>query len=252
VAELTPLLCFAPAGAGASFYTGWAEPARDAGFALTALDLPGRERRFTDPPVHSVAEAAHDVLPRAAEIVTAAGAGVLLGHCLGAWVAYHLARLLISDAAVPPQRLLLCASGSAVPGEVLGLRATGQPDEEFLRRVAENTGFTHPAFADEELRELLLPALRADVEAAESYAPPWADPVAFPVLTWRADADRLVPSSAVARWITVTDAFAGAVEYPGGHMSLPEQGPALLPGLAATWRSLTHAAAPASSGGERS
>lgn len=249
MAEPIPLLCFAPAGAGASFYAGWAEPARAAGFALTALDLPGRERRFADPPVHSVAEAAHDALPRVAEAVAAVGGGVLLGHCLGAWVAYHLARLLTSDGTVPPQRLLLCASGSAVPGEVLGLRATGHPDDEFLRRVAENTGFTHPAFAEEELRELLLPALRADVQAAESYAPPWTDRVAFPVLTWRADADRLVPSSAVARWNTVTDALVGALEYQGGHMSLPEQGPALLPGLAEAWRSLSHAV-PASSGGE--
>ncbi|MGW4698528.1 thioesterase II family protein [Kitasatospora cineracea] len=245
MADLVPLVCFAPAGAGASFFAPWGAAAERAGFALTAIDLPGRERRFAEPPVHSVPAAAEHLHPEVSALLAGPGGGVLLGHCLGAWVAYHLARLL-SRAPQPP-RLLLCASGSAAPGTVLGRRATGLPDDAFLRTVEHNTGFVHPAFQDEELRELLLPALRADVEAAESYRPDWPGRTPFPVLAWRARADRLVPASEAAAWQRTAGSFAGLTEYPGDHMSLPEHGPALLPALARTWHSLSPVPATAAS-----
>jgi surfactin synthase thioesterase subunit len=43
-----PVLCFPPAGAGASFYG--RRQAQSSSLEIIPVDLPGRERRFVEPP----------------------------------------------------------------------------------------------------------------------------------------------------------------------------------------------------------
>src|SRR5213075_1525674 len=103
---------FPPAGAGPSFFQAWPDAAPALRFA--AVELPGKERRFAEPPATSMAELldaiAEDVLR---EVGTAGRAGVF-GHSFGALVAYEIARLVARER--PGTELTLFASGAARPG----------------------------------------------------------------------------------------------------------------------------------------
>ena len=107
-------------------------------------------------------------------------------------------------------------------------RATGLPDEEFLARVLQFAGVGHEALEDPEMRELILPTLRADVEMHENYRPSTGDRLPAPITSLRGSEDKLVTAAEGARWSEVAGAGFEYVELPGGHMYLTESAPDLL------------------------
>jgi surfactin synthase thioesterase subunit len=218
------LLCLAPAGAGPSFFTPWL--GSSSRLDVVPLCLPGREGRFAEDPPLTVPLLAASVLAAAEEAIEHAGHTLVFGHSFGAVVAYELSRLL--EARGHGGTLTLVASGSAAPGTAVGAKATGLPDAEFVATVGANAGYSHPAFDDPDLAELLLPAMRADVAAYEGYRPAWPTPATFPIVTLRGDRDGLVSAAETARWSGVTSADVRAFELEGAHMYVVDRWPAVL------------------------
>lgn len=213
------LLCFPPAGGGPSFFAPWS--GASSVFDVAPIDLPGKEKLLFEEPFDTVPRLARAILPAAITAVADRRRITLFGHCFGAIVAYELARLL--EVECPTRELLLFASGSAAPGEIPWTRAADLPDEGLLNQVGLNAGEPQSIPEDPELRELILPALRADVTAHESYEPP-ADPLAScSVVTVRGERDALVDAEAAARWRDFTTGRFGSFELPGSHMYLTEQ-----------------------------
>ncbi|GAB3145971.1 alpha/beta fold hydrolase [Amycolatopsis stemonae] len=214
-----PVLCFPPAGAGPSFFQAW--PAASAALRFAAVELPGKERRFAEEPATSMtqllAAIAEDVLREAG----AAGRVGVFGHSFGARVAYEAARLIAREQ--PGTDLTLFVSGAAPPAVRRPAPIAGLPDDEFVEAVADLAGYRHPALADPDLRELLLPALRGDVAVDETYQPDHTGPVAFPIVSIRGADDELVSAAAAAGWAEATSAAWRAEDLPGGHMYLVEQ-----------------------------
>jgi surfactin synthase thioesterase subunit len=99
---------------------------------------------------------------------------------------------------------------------------TGLPDEEFIAGVRRIAGYQHPALDDPELRELLLPVLRADVAAHESYSPAWAAPLACRLTAIRGTQDALVSRDSCAGWRAATSGQFRMEEIPGRHMYLSD------------------------------
>ena len=85
------LMCFPYAGAGASVFADWTRYF-PAWMELLALTLPGREARFADEPVESVAAASEDVGRRLTPLLDRPF--TFLGHSLGGLVAFETARWL--------------------------------------------------------------------------------------------------------------------------------------------------------------
>jgi surfactin synthase thioesterase subunit len=81
---------------------------------------------------------------------------------------------------------------------------------------------------DPEMRELILPTLRADVELHENYVPSTDEPLGVPITSVRGSDDELVTSDEAAAWAKVTSRDFALVELPGGHMYLTESAAALL------------------------
>ncbi|MFG2645261.1 thioesterase II family protein [Streptomyces sp. NPDC048370] len=232
MSDRTTLVCLPFAGAGASFYRPWQRHAEPLGLDVLPLQLPGRERLIDEEPfrdAHAAADALHaDLLTALAALPDEARPRrvALFGHSLGAVLAYELARRL---ATTPDVRLVrLFASGSPHPAEPRAARATGLDDDAFLARVNEFAGYADEALDDPELRELVLPTLRADVEMHESYVPADDRLLAVPVTTLRGTADTLVRRSEAEAWDRTTDAGHRHVELDGGHMYLTESAPDLL------------------------
>lgn len=222
-----PILCLPYAGAGATFYRSW--PASPAGISIVALQPAGREERYNEDPYAGLEEAVEDL----SKLVTAhaeAGPYALFGHSFGAILAYELARAL-HEADIPgPDRLMV--SGSAAPGVPLGRHSADLDDKEFVARVEQLAGYVHPALADPDLREVVLPVLRADVGLHESYRPTGTKPLPVPITVFRGAKDHLVSPEDCRPWADLSTEGCSWLEFEGGHMYLADDPVSVLSAMA--------------------
>ena len=217
---MTTVYCVPPAGAGMSFYRSYA--GRHEQFELVGVDLPGHESRLSEPLSEDVADLGRDVVKG---IVTANPSEpiVVFGHSFGAIVAWQVVRFLPADLR---DRAVLVVSGAAAP--TLPRPVVSHLDDVALvDAVRKLTGYYHPAYDNEELRELLLPALRADMAALERI-PSIDRRLDVPVLVLRGSKDHLVAREHAAGWSEVTSQPIRLREVPGGHMYLAEETAPLL------------------------
>ncbi|MGW4526502.1 thioesterase II family protein [Amycolatopsis sp. NPDC004378] len=221
--------CCPFAGAGASVYRSWTPP-RDAVIEICPVQLAGREEQFGLPPHEDVAAAARHVLGQIRRTAVAGGEIGLFGHSSGAAVAFEVARLI---AATDEFRLAgLVVSGAPDPVTPVELGLRDLDGEEFVKAVERLIGYTHPALAQPELRDILLPPLRADLLAREAYLAPADSSLPVPVLAIRGADDTLVSRADLAGWARVTTRSFDVAELPGDHMYFLPDATALLDLLA--------------------
>ena len=215
--EPVPVLCFPFAGAGASAFRRCREYPAEV-LRICPVQLPGREERFDEPPYTDVSRAVADLLPAVLDLIDHDPRVALFGHSLGAVLGYEMAHQLAQVDGLTVVQLFV--SGSPGPWTRRERRATGLLDEEFLERVREFAGYAHPALEHPELRELLLPTLRADVAMHEDYLAPSDKRLPAPITSIRGAADELVSAEQSAEWAAATSRGWRAVEVPGSHMYL--------------------------------
>jgi surfactin synthase thioesterase subunit len=223
-----PLVCLPFAGSGAGIYRAWADLAVP-GVTVLPVQLPGREELFLDEPLTDAVAAAAQLAPRIADL-TEGQQFALFGHSLGAVLCYEIALEL--DRLGNQGLEHLYVSGSPGPSNGREARATGLDDAEFLERVQEFAGYRHAAFDDPDLRELLLPVLRADVAMHENYKPSSSEPLRVPVTSLRGADDVLVTREHAQQWRDVTRGDFRYLELSGGHMYLIDSPEALLRAVA--------------------
>lgn len=230
--DTTKLICLPYAGAGASSYRPWTALAGDA-LEIVALQLPGRERLIDEEPYRDVHRAVEGLMDQLRDRLGEDGGRVaLFGHSLGAVLAYELAHRLGAEPRI--ELVHVFVSGSPQPARGRERRATGLSDADFLARVGEFAGYHHPALDDPEMREMILPALRADVEMHENYVPGTGLPLDAPLTVVRGEDDDLVGYDDAESWSKVAGRDFEHVEVPGGHMYLTEAVSALVRLIAST------------------
>lgn len=210
-----PLICLPFAGSGASFYRAWAKLDVST-VQIVALQLPGHEERFLEPLTTDVIAAAKEFAADVVRIGADRGPVALLGHSLGAVLAYETAREVLRTDPLLVRHLFV--SGSPGPWTGRTQRATGVEDSEFMTRVSEFAGYRHEAFDNPELREVLLPLLRADVAMHEDYRPVSNEPIGIAITALRGIDDHLVSRSQAEQWRAATSGRFTTAELPGGHM----------------------------------
>jgi surfactin synthase thioesterase subunit len=207
------LYCLPHAGGSASAYAPWVR-ALAPGIAVVGVDFPAHGSRFDEPPLGSIAEMAAEL---AAEILhRAPGPFALYGHSLGALVAYETALLLEESGSGPGQVLV----GAARAPHIAAPRPLvhGLEPEEFLSAVERRYGGLPAGLRQEqELLELVLPALQADFAAYETYACPERRPLRAPLAALYGRADALTPAGQVQPWQGYTTASFALHGLEGGH-----------------------------------
>jgi surfactin synthase thioesterase subunit len=217
--ELTALrlACLPFAGSGAGIYRGWQHLNSD-DLTIVPVQLPGREEMFVESPFVDAVRAAAWLAPRVLDAVGGAPRFALFGHSLGAVLTYEIAQELARLGDTTLQHVYV--SGSPGPSYVRENRATGLDDEAFLARVREFAGYRHRALDSPDLRDLLLPTLRSDVEMHENYRPSTDEPLRVPITALRGIDDTLVTTAQVRMWADATVKTFNYVELPGRHMYL--------------------------------
>lgn len=142
----------------------------------------------------------------------------VFGHSMGATVGYELARRC-EAAGLPPTRLF--ASGRRAPSRQLCETVHQRDDAGLIADIKRLSGTDDRVFGDEELLAMLLPAIRNDYRAAETYVHRRPERTLHcPITVLTGDRDPKVDLESAEAWSEHTTAPCELLVYPGGHFYL--------------------------------
>jgi surfactin synthase thioesterase subunit len=222
------LFCFPYAGGGASIFRAWREqlpPSVD----VRPVQLPGRENRLREQPFRRMDELVLVLTRVLAPMLELPFA--FFGHSMGALTAFELARALRRRGLQEPVALF-----------VSGHRAPHIPDTDppihaleegrLVEELERLNGTPAAVLADEELRQLVLPSIRADFEVCETYAYADDDPFACPIHAFGGLADRKASQPQLEPWRRYTRGAFTLEMLPGDHFFVVAQRAALVDSVA--------------------
>ena len=216
----TALVCFPFAGGSADFYARW-RPYLPRTVDIWGVTLAGRGRRWSERYAPGLTAAADET----AAAVQGLGIDrpvVLLGHSMGAVLAWETSRRLAAAGHLPR---LLVVSGCAAPGLLVpGADLADLSDGKLVERLRQWGGTPEEVLTSRELLAYFLPQLREDLLLLDGYrAPATAAPAPIPVLALAGRDDLDAPPAAVADWSTTTTSWRGSHVLPGGHFFVDEE-----------------------------
>ena len=219
------LFCFPHAGGGGSSYRLWPRELPEQ-VEVCAIQPPGREDRLREPPIASVDLMVAAIVPAILSRVDLPFA--FFGQSMGAVVASEVAHELAARGEPLPAHLMVSARRPPhVPALEPPLHLLA--DDEFVAEIRSRYGGIPPEVLREpDLMALLLPTLRADVEALETHRAALRAPLSVPITAMGGAADRLTPAEHLQAWRSVTKAAFGMRIVPGGHFYLDAQRPQVL------------------------
>lgn len=220
------LLCFHHAGGGAYGYRTWVGGLRS-DVELVAVQLPGRENRLQEPPLHD-ADAVLDGLVPALQGALP-GPYVVFGHSLGAMLAHRLACRVRRTGELPaPTHLFLSAARPPKPAAA-DEPAFEPPSEDAAVEQLKRYGGTPAAvLADPRLLRAFLPALLADYEILRRLRREDEAPLDTPFTLFKGEEDPTLKPRHLAEWGALSSAPCVTHVLPGGHFYPPSSQSALL------------------------
>ncbi|MDL4817271.1 thioesterase II family protein [Actinomadura opuntiae] len=227
------LVCFPHAGGSASYFFPVSSALRPA-IEVLALQYPGRQDRRSEPSIDDIGELA-DRLHKAVAPWCRPGTA-FFGHSMGAILAFEVARRLERKEGVSPAALIV--SGRRGPTTERDETVHLRPDAGLLAELRELSG-TDAAMLDEEgFAELILPALRSDYTAIETYRHEPGPPLTCPILALTGDQDPKTTVAEVKDWSRHTSGPFDLKVHPGGHFYLNERSGEVIGDIAGYLRSL--------------
>lgn len=145
------------------------------------------------------------------------------GHSMGGLLAFEVARWLRRSGMPAPLVLFVSASRApylAWPDPPLHMLSDG----EFLDEIDRRYRSVPPiVLADEELRELLTPGIRADMTMVETYQCVEEEPLKCPLFAFGGSLDTEVTEVELQAWHRQTVAEFGLTMFERGHIYLQEE-----------------------------
>jgi len=213
------LVLFPHAGGGAGFYRSLADHF-PAGVEVRVVQYPGRETRAGEPLIDdmdTLADQAADALRPLLDRRLA-----ILGHSMGALVAYEVTRRLEARGAALERLFVSARHPPAAHG--LTSRHRHLLDDDRFAEMLRDTGGTPSALLDEpEMRAYLLPIVRNDYRLIETYVPSPGPALRTPVVSIAAEEDGTVSAAQVEGWRRTTQGTFEHLTFPGGHFYLLER-----------------------------
>lgn len=209
------LVCLPHAGGSASFFFPLSR-ALSASVEVLAVQYPGRQDRRHEPAVDNIpdlAEAVFDALRPLGDRPLA-----LFGHSMGAVIGYEVALRMREAGLRSPMHLF--ASGRRAPSRDRFQQLHELSDETILSELRTLSGTDAAMLADPEVQAMILPAVRADYRAVETYRYDPTRTLDCPVTVLTGDADPRVSLDEARAWTRHTTATLDIEVFSGGHFFL--------------------------------
>ena len=212
------VVCFPHSGGAAGGFRPLAvELAGD--LQVVGVQYPGRQDRLDEPVLTDLHELADRI---AAELRPAPEPRVFFGHSMGAILAYEVAQRLGPDG---PATLIV--SGRPAPSVVEVTTSYLLDDEKLAEQVVWLGGTAAEVFRDPDMRALLLPMIRGDYEASETYRPHGNAPLNCALIAVGGTRDPVTSLADVAAWSAHTTGPFRLETFPGDHFFLQHHWPAI-------------------------
>jgi surfactin synthase thioesterase subunit len=213
------LVCFPHAGGSASFFIPMArELAPDV--EVLAVQYPGRQDRRQEPLVPDIGELA-DRMSGVLRPLLSAGPVAFFGHSMGAVIAFEATRRLERDGGKGPVALFV--SGRRAPSIVREESVHRGDDDAVIKEMRALSGTEAAVFADDELLRMILPALRSDYQAIETYRATPGASVRARIVALIGDADPRVSVFDARAWGEHTSGPFELHVFAGGHFYLSQR-----------------------------
>lgn len=204
------IVCLSHAGGNASEFRCWQSLLLPP-IEVHGITLPGRGARFSEPFLKSFDE----VVDFAWKIIGAREDGcVLFGHSLGALIAFGLTNKL-QKADRHPKSLIVSGCPSPDRHQSSGLAMLS--DQGLKRWLDLSFDGELLAGEREELMDLLLPIVRADLRLYDSFDPSSAEPVSCPIFSISGRQDAEAQPGEMAGWSKYTRADCKQFLIEGDH-----------------------------------
>lgn len=211
------LVCFPHAGAGANIFGTWAD-AFSPSIAVCSVEYPGRWSRQREPALRSLSALVDSAAVGLRDVLH--GRFAFFGYSFGGLVSFELARALRRAGLPAPEHVF--AAATAAPQ----LRREHLPihhlaDDAFLVEIERRYGaFPAEIRSEPLLLAAVLPALRADLTAFETYEYKHEKPLEIPITTFMGSADLSLAPQHIESWRTMTSAAFSSHVLPGDHFVL--------------------------------
>jgi len=207
------LFCFPYAGGGASVFRSWSKTLPPT-VEIFALQLPGREDRFREPPFTRLESLVRELVQVLIPHLDKPFA--FWGHSMGGVVAFEVVRQLRRQHGLNPVHLFV--SGCAGPHLMNTNKPIHQlPESEFLAALRRRYGDSNDVLKSPELLELTLPTLRADLTLFETYRYSIEPPLDVPISVFGGLQDPGISRDRLEAWRVQTRASFELQMFPGDH-----------------------------------
>jgi medium-chain acyl-[acyl-carrier-protein] hydrolase len=234
------LFCFSHAGGTAATFRSW--PAGlPSWLEVWAVQIPGRGSRWGESPLSTIPAMVDAIIPALLPHLRRPFA--FFGHSMGAVLAGEIARVLAKRESIAPRHLFVSSHRPPhMPGLETDLHTLS--DDEFIDEIDRRYNGVPGGLLDEaDLRTLLLPVLRADIAALETFRPSKGAALPCPISAFGGAQDSLVPRNHLEAWRDQTEGPFRVRTFPGGHFYFNQEREALLGDLAATLAPMLHSRA---------
>ncbi|HEY4022632.1 MAG TPA: alpha/beta fold hydrolase [Pseudonocardiaceae bacterium] len=214
----TRLVCLPHAGGSASFFFPVSK-ALAADTEVLAVQYPGRQDRRHETPIDNIPDLAAQIVDVLRDLDDRPFA--LFGHSMGATLGYEVA-LLARDAGLrAPVHLFV--SGRRAPSRYRDERVHELTDTSIIAELRTLSGTDAAMLADPEVLEMILPAIRSDYRAVETYRHDPDRKLDCPVTVFTGDSDPRVSVDEARAWAEHTTGPTDLHVLPGGHFFLVDQ-----------------------------
>ncbi|MET7936406.1 alpha/beta fold hydrolase [Streptomyces sp. NPDC005322] len=228
----TRLVCLPHAGGSASFYFPVSKslaPEVD----VLAVQYPGRQDRRHEKCIETIPELADALLP---ELLPYSDRPLaLFGHSMGASLAFEVALRLELKGVVPA---VVFVSGRRAPSRHRDETVHLRDDDGLIAEMKSLSGTDSQVLGDEEILRMVLPAIRSDYKAAETYRPTAGPRLAAPIHAYVGDNDPRATVEEARAWGEHTTGDFDLRIYPGGHFYLNDQAPHVIAAISRVLSSL--------------
>lgn len=210
------LFCLPFAGGGAAAFRPWTT-LLPSYVDVCPVVYPGRELRLYEKPFTDLTEMVKACSEALLPLMDRPFA--IFGYSLGGLIAFEMVRYLRRRGLPLPEHLFLAAVAAPKPGPMQ--RSYHKlPDPEFIDYLRNLNGTSEAVLQNPELMKILLPLLRADVTAFETYVHNVETPLECPVAAFGGVQDASISEDALANWRAHTDRAFSLQIFPGNHFFL--------------------------------